>query len=230
VTGNGGGVQQSATLTLTVVAPIKYVQGYYATPQSPQTTVNVTFNAAQVQGDLNVVVVGWNDSTATVSAVTDSIGNTYTRAVGPTVQSGTASQAIYYAKNIAAAAAGANTVKVTFSVAAAYPDIRILEYSGVDPSNPVDVAAANSGNSATSSSGSATTTNATDLIFGANLVQTGTSGPGSGFTRRLLTSPDSDIAEDRTVTATGSYSATAPVSPSGQWIVQMVAFRTVVGK
>lgn len=28
------------------------------------------------------------------------------------------------------------------------------------------------------------------------------------------------------VAATGSYSATAPVSPASQWIMQMVAFRT----
>ena len=31
------------------------------------------------------------------------------------------------------------------------------------------------------------------------------------------------------VTALGSYSATAPVSPSGAWIMQMVAFRTQAG-
>ena len=204
---------------------IAYVQGNYATPQTPQTTVNVKFNAAQVGGDLNVVVVGWNDSTATVRAVVDTTGNAYTRAVGPTVISGVESQSIYYAKSIASAAAGANTVTVTFSTAAVAPDIRILEYSGADPANPVDVTAASSGNSTTSSSGSVTTTNATDLLFGANIVQTTTSGPGSGFTSRLLTSPDGDIAEDRMVTATGSYSATAPLS-SGQWIMQMVAFRT----
>ncbi len=205
---------------------ISYIQGNYATPQTPQTTVNVTYTAAQAAGDLNVVVVGWNDSTATVSTVRDSKGNVYARAVGPTVQSGLASQSIYYAKNIASAAAGSNIVTVTFSTAATYPDIRILEYSGADPNNPVDVTAANSGNSSTSSSGSATTTNATDLIFGANLVQTLTTGPGSGFSTRMLTQPDGDIAEDRMVTATGSYSATAPVNPSGAWIMQMVAFRT----
>ena len=67
---------------------INYVQGNYATPQTSQTTVNVTFTAAQAAGDLNVVALGWNDSVATVSAVTDSKGNVYTRAVGPTVQSG----------------------------------------------------------------------------------------------------------------------------------------------
>jgi len=208
---------------------IRYVQGSYATPQTPQTTVNVTFTAAQVAGDLNVVVVGWKDSTAIVNAVTDGSGNAYALAVGPTVQTGIASQSIYYAKNIAAAAAGANTVTVTFSSAAVYPDIRILEYNGADPNNPVDGTAANIGNSATSSSGSLTTTNASDLIFGANLVQTFTTGPGSGFTTELLTSPAGDIAEDQMVSATGSYIATASVSPSGQWIMQMVAFRAASG-
>ena len=186
--------------------------------------MNVTFTAAQIAGDLNVVVVGWNDSTATVSTVTDTSGNIYTRAVGPTVQAGLASQSIYYAKNIVAA--WGNIVTVTFSTVAAYPDIRILEYSGADPNNPVDVTAASSGNSATSNSGSATTTNAAGLLFGANLVQTSTAGPGSDFTSRLLTSPDGDIAEDQMVTAIGSYSATAPVGPSGPWIMQMVVFRT----
>ncbi len=204
---------------------ISYVQGNYSAPQTPEAAVKVTFTAAQVAGDLNVVAVGWNDSTATVSTVTDTIGNVYTRAVGPTVISGVESQSVYYAKNIAAAGAGANSVTVTFSTAAAYPDIRILEYSGADPGNPVDVTSASSGSSATSSSGSAATTNATDLIFGANLVQTATTGAGSGFTKRLLTAPDGDIAEDEMVTVTGSYSATAPLS-SGQWIMQMVAFRT----
>src|SRR5581483_5296266 len=202
---------------------ITYIQGNYATPQMPQTTVSVTFTAAQSAGDLNVVVVGWNNSTATVTGITDTKGNAYALAVGPTVQAPVASQSIYYAKNIVAAGAGANIVTVTFSGAATFPDIRILEYSGADPNNPVDVTAAASGNSATSNSGAATTNNATDLIFGANLVQSVTTGPGSGFTKRLLTSPDADIAEDRMVTAAGSYSATAALS-SGQWIMQMVAF------
>src|SRR5262249_2531146 len=98
VTGTGGGVQQSATVTLTVTAgatTISYVQGNYATPQAAQSTVSVTFTAAQVAGDLNVVTVGWNDSTAIVNTVTDAKGNIYTRAVGPTIVSGTLSQSIY---------------------------------------------------------------------------------------------------------------------------------------
>ena len=227
VTGTGGGIQQNTmvTLTVTAAATISYVQGNYANPDQSVTTVAVTFSAAQAAGDLNVVVVGWGDSTAAVKSITDNSGNTYTLAVGPTIISGELSQSIYYAKNIAAAAAGANTVTVTFSTAAAYPDIRILEYKGADPNNPVDVTAANTGNSATSNSGSATTTNPTDLIFGANVVGTYTSGPGSGFTQRLLTH-DGNIAEDLMVTTAGSYSATAPLTSSCPWIMQMVAFRT----
>ncbi len=229
ITGIGGGVQQNTVVTLTVtrtVSTITYVQGNYATPQSPQTTVSVVYSAAQNAGDLNVVSLGWNDSTATVTSVADSSGNQYTRAVGPTVVSGYCSQSIYYAKNIRAAGAGANTVTITFSTAAVAPDIRILEYNGADVNSPVDVTAANSGNSSSTSSGSATTTNPTDLIFGANLVLTTTGGPGSGFTSRMITQPDGDIAEDQMTSSAGSYSATAPLTSSGWWIMQMVAFRT----
>src|SRR6266568_1902123 len=187
--------------SLVAAATLNYVQGNSAVPQTPQTTVNVTFTAAQAAGDLNVVVVGWNDTTATVSSVADKSGNTYTLAVGPTAFTGVLSQSIYYAKNIKSAAAAANIVTVTFSPAAAYPDIRILEYNGADLNSPVDVTAANTGNSSTTNSGSATTTNATDLLLGASMV-----------------------------TATGSYSATtAALSPAGPWVMQMVAFRTPLG-
>lgn len=225
-----GAQKGSLTNGFTYSAPagptITYVQGNYATPQAAQTSVTVPFPNAQAAGDLNVVVVGWNDGTAMVDSVTDSIGNTYELAVGPTVIGGTASQSIYFAKNIGA---GANTITVAFSDAAAYPDIRILEYKGADQYSPVDAAAAGSGNSATGSSGSATTINATDLILGANLVLTATSGAGSGFAERLLTSPDGDITEDRMTLSAGTYSASAPLSSSGPWIMQMVAFRTSSG-
>src|SRR5438552_2757231 len=89
---------------LTFVVPlagqtISYVQGAYSTPQSAQASVKVTYTAAQKAGDLNVVVIGWNDSTAVVSTVSDVKGNLYTLAAGPTIQAGVASQSIYYAKN-----------------------------------------------------------------------------------------------------------------------------------
>src|SRR5262249_55604999 len=156
-------------------------------------------------GNLNVVVVGWNDTTAKVQTVVDSKGNPYALAVGPTIRSGFATQSIYYAKNIQSAAANANTVTVTFDRAAQYVDVRAAEYSGLDKTSPLDVTAAANGSSKSSSSGNVTTTNANDLLIGANIVSSLTSGPGTSFTRRIITSPDGDILEDRIVTATGSY-------------------------
>src|ERR1700759_2119992 len=135
-----------------------YVQSNSAVPQStpPATplTVTVPFSSVQKAGDLNVVIVGWADSTNVVSAVTDSLHNLYQLAIGPTILSGSLSQSIYYAKNIIA---GSNTVSVTFGASVAYPDIRILEYSGLDPSTPLDVAKGASSSSGTSSSSGAFT-------------------------------------------------------------------------
>src|SRR6266568_3236875 len=139
------------------------------------------------------------------------------------LQCGVATQAIYYAKNIASAAAGANTVTVTFNVAARFPDIRIAEYSGIDTVNPLDVSVGAQGSTTTSSSGSVATTNPNDLLIGANLVQSTSTAAGAGYTNRGIT-PDGDILEDRVVTATGSYSATAALDTVQQWIMQMVAF------
>lgn len=219
----------TATTNQSTASPIAFVQLAYATPQSAQLTVPVTFTSTQTSGNLNVVVVGWNDTTAAVSSVTDSIGNVYTLAVGPTANPGSLTQSIYYAKNIVGAAASANTVTVRFNVAAQYADIRILEYSGLDGVSPVDVTAAAIGTNAASNSGTATATNGNDLIFGANMVFTGNAGAGEGFTSRVITVPDGDIAEDRVVSAVGSYSASAPLTSSGPWVMQMVAFRGAVG-
>ena len=64
--------------------------------------------------------------------------------------------------------------------------------------------------------------------MGANYVTSHTTGAGAGYTSRVITDPDGSILEDRVVTATGSYSATAPLT-SGSWIMQMVAFRATAG-
>jgi len=205
-----------------VPAAISFVQVASATSQSPTATESVTYPAAQTLGDLNVVVVGWNDTTATVQSVTDSAGNNYSLAMGPT--SGTAlRQSIYYATDIAS---GSNTVTVTFSQAATYSDVRILVYQGV---TTLDVTAGASGSSAAARSGSAATANANELIFGANTVETENAAAGSGFTARIITSPDGDIAEDKVVTTAGSNSATATLTSSGPWVMQMATFSAVSG-
>jgi Pectate lyase superfamily protein/Carbohydrate binding module (family 6) len=215
----------SFVAVLSTPTPVKYIQSAYATPQTQQQTVPVSYLAAQTAGNLNVVIVGWNDTASVVSSVKDSKGNVYQLAVGPTLLAGYLSQSIYYCPNILAATAGANAVTVAFNRPANYADIRILEYSGISQATPVDGFAAAVGNSTTSSSGVLATTSATDLLIGANMVLTGTLGAGTGFAQRLLTS-DGDIVEDSVVTSVGSYSASAALSPpSAGWDMQIVAFR-----
>ena len=204
--------------TVAVAAPIAFVQVASATPQSATQTVAVTYPKAQTSGDLNVVVVGWNDTTSNVQSVTDSLGNVYTLAAG-TVSGTGIRQSIYYAKGVKA---GTNKVTVVFSQAATYPDIRILEYSGV---GTLDKTAGTSGSGSTAGSGSVTTTAAKELIFSANTVSTGNKSAGSGFTSRVITSPDSDLAQDGIVSALGSYSPTAPLSASGYWVMQTATFK-----
>ena len=162
---------------------------------------------------------------ALVSGRSSTVAATPTRSrSAQLVVSGALSQSIYYAKNIRSAPARSNVVSVAFSNSPTSPDIRILEYSGADANNPLDGVAGNTGNGAFSSAGTVFA-GASDLIFGANTVRTLTAGPGAGFTSRILTSIGGDIAEDETVNASGAYSASAPLTSAGPWVMQMVAFR-----
>ena len=202
---------------------IVFVQVNAATPQSATSSVTVPFKLAQTKGNLDVVVVGWNDTSATIQSVTDNLGNQYVLAAGPVKGTGL-TQSIYYAQNILG---GTNSVIVTFSKPASFPDVRVLEYSGADTNTPLDVTASASGNSASANSGSAATTAANELVLGAETVSTGTLSAGANFTPRIITSPDSDLAEDRSVTTTGAYNATALLISSGPWVMQMVTFKAI---
>jgi hypothetical protein len=130
------------------------------------------FDAPQASGDLNVAIIGWGDDTTTVTGITDTNGNPYTIAAPMATETGSVSpplrEAIYYAKNIVG---GANTLTAHFDSAPAYPDLRLLEYRGIDPSAPFDVTSSASGTGAgtTVSSGSARTRAPNELIVGAGI-------------------------------------------------------------
>ncbi len=213
----------NATTTNTAPPPATpaFVQVNSATPQSAQTTVTVPYSQAQTGGNTNIVAISWYSTSATITSVTDNKGNTYQLAA-PLTHSSSMYQAIYYAKNINPAAAGSAIVSVTFSTAVQYPDIRVLEYSGIDTVNPVDATSSATG-SGNVTSGNITTTKPTELLFGAGATSGLFTAPGTGYTQRIITNPDGDIAEDRVVTSVGTYSATA--TQSGDEVMQIVAFK-----
>ena len=225
---NLSGYSNTASATTSAgggAAGIAYKQSNAAVPSTPQTTVSVPFSSAQTAGNLNVVVVGWRNSTSAVTSVTDTRGNSYTRAIGPTVSAGNATQSIYYAKNIAASSAATNAVAVTFNGAVPFADVRVGEYAGVDTTNPVDVVVGASGSSATANSGLATTTNASDLLIAANYSGAAATAAGANYTSRIITNPNGDILQDRVVTGTGSFAAAVPLASSSYWVMQTVAFK-----
>jgi len=224
----GGTTSNGSNFTVGFAPPIAFVQASSnqnvdAPLPTSQNFITVPFKGAQTTGNMNVVVVGWRNSTATVASVTDTVGNVYTLAAG-TVVSGTASLAIYYAADILPSPPNTNVVSVAFNGLATTGDVRIAEYSGLDPTNPLDVAVAGQGSNNISGSNSISTTNANDLLIGANEVTTNSTAAGSGYTSRGI-SINGGILEDQIVSATGSYSATATLSGASSWIMQMVAFK-----
>jgi hypothetical protein len=219
--GSPGGEQVGETTS--ALGGIAFVQVASSTPQSSLSVVSTTYGYAQSAGNTNIVPVCWDGTTSSVTGVSDTSGNVYAVAAPVVGLSGTASCTMYYAANIRAAAAGANVVKVTFSASVLDPDVRIAEYSGLS-TTPLDVSAGATGNGYTASSGTAMTTAAGDLIVGSDYLQTGTDGPGPGFTSRIITEPDSDILEDEVAGAAGAYAASAPIY-GGWWVMQMAAFK-----
>jgi hypothetical protein len=198
----------------------KFVQQNYATPQSPQSQVSASYSGAQAAAHANIVAVGWNDQTSSLTNVSDSAGNSYQVAIA-TFRGAGMSQAIYLAPKIKA---GVNTVTVQFDQPANYVDLRITEYSGLASTNFFAGAVSASGTGSTADSGPLGLSATNELLFAAGMTATSFSGPGAGFTQRVITSPDGDIVEDQVAASLGPFNASAPLG-SGQWLMQMAAFQ-----
>ncbi|MET0165172.1 MAG: PQQ-dependent sugar dehydrogenase [Vicinamibacterales bacterium] len=182
------------------------------------TTNSLTFANANQAGDLIAVFVIWNNTGSV--AISDSRGNTFTAATPRTTWGQNWSAQTFYASGIAS---GTNTVTATFATPiSGWGTLYLHEYSGLDQVSPVDVTASAIGTGASMSSGSASTSNANDLIFGAGASDSKVNAAGTGFTTR--STAFGNRIEDRSVSAAGSYSATARHN-GNRWVMQMVAFK-----
>jgi chitodextrinase len=213
-------------------AQIAHVQSTSAGALMNEATISAEF-FAQTAGNLNVVMISASEPFPFVESVTDSRGNVYQLAVAPTSLPGLGGHAIYYAKNIAASPPPfANTVTVVLDGNVPYLEIRIAEYSGIDPSNPLAGGVGATGNSATSDSGPLAVGTANVLLVAGSIVGTSVAGPGAGYTQRAINNSFlgvSHMLQDRIVTTTGSYNATASHSSAAPWVMQLAAFRAASG-
>jgi Bacterial Ig domain len=228
-----------ATYTITPSKPVQpgtitFRQQNYSIAQTNQSTAVTEYSKPQTEGSTNLVAIGWRSAAGTTLSVTDSAGNKYDPAVQLVQPQGNLSQVVYYAKNIAATP-GRNKVTVTFNGPRLGIDVRIAEYTGLDPNNPVDAWSSNSGSSNHATSGPVTTKTSNTLLvaFG---ISSGVMGKAEDpFITRVVTQPKmgglantgTGILADRTVNSVNNYEATAPMRGGGMWLMQLVALRGV---
>jgi len=219
----------SAT-TKSVTAKPAMVQTAASMNDGTATTITQAFSSANTASNLIAVVTSWGTGTASPT-VTDTAGNSYTLATTAYSSTGDQSLAIYYAKNIKS---GANSVTVNFGGSHAWRRILVLEYSGLDPANPVDVSNLNrsstTGGTDSGTSGTITTTANGDLILGAveNYSANGSVVAGTGFTLRNYLNYNGVVetaVEDQVQTAAGSVAATFTFTKTDSYIAEVVAFR-----
>jgi uncharacterized protein (TIGR03437 family) len=197
------------------MSPISFVQEAANSASNAQ-TFSVPFKSKTTAGDLILVGIDF-ESNATPSAVTDSQGNTYTQIGTQLASPGGTYSRVYYANNVQG---GSDTVTIQFSANSSFLDVYLTEYSGVDPTNPIDAQAGTSGASGEASSGTATTTATGDVIY-VYCVGDWACTAGSGFTARSTL--DENLIEDMPVGNPGPYAAAA-IATNG-WTMQMVALK-----
>jgi hypothetical protein len=183
-------------------------------------TVRSALDSPTASGNLIVAYVVW-DNAGTVS-VSDSQGNAYRTAGGRTRwdAGGGYSAQLFYAEDVKG---GATTVRARFGRSTtAFGILYVQEYSGVARTAALDGARAAKGVGTAMDSGAVTTTNAHDLLVGAGASVGAVTSGGPGYTVR--STAYGNLVEDRVVTSSGSYSATA-THTGGNWVMQVAAFK-----
>ena len=186
--------------------------------QTSGASVAIAF-PAQAAGDLNVVAVMWGDTTASVSSVTDNKGNAYALAVGPTKGTGLTSS-IYYAKNISR--------RQHYGDGDVQPKrgLSQCECSGIQRAGHCESAGRECGGERKRDDGE-------QRIGDDEVGQRVDCGSGQPEQRiqvcgEWIQQPANQrirgISEDKIVSSTGSYNATATLT-SGSWVMQMATFR-----
>lgn len=176
----------------------------------------------------NTIIVSVSSYTATkqtVSSITDTAGNTYTRCGNREAGDASHDQEVWVAANILGNAS--NVVTVTFSGSAAWRYVIAAQYSGLATSSPYDVGSALiiTASGTTHTTNTAVTTVANELCFGWFVTWDNpyTYSATCPYTLRW-TQSDSHIV-DRIVSRTGTYSITAKTASANRQACFMRTFR-----
>jgi hypothetical protein len=185
------------------------------------TSATVAFATDVQKGHTLIVALDFGTaSAATVTKVTDTLGDTYDLVLGP-YEGGGVWQYIYYAIS---GATGPDAVTVTIS-ASAEVEVYLHEYSGLAQVGTVDTGASDSTSGVSDADGGVVvgpivTHASNELVFVfATCANSCVAGPGF-LTRSTF---DGNLTEDRIAVAPASYKGVATAIDGG-WAASMLAF------
>jgi len=172
----------------------------------------------------NAIIVGVSNYTSiqrTVSSISDTAGNTYVRCGNRYQPDSYFTSEVWAAYNTTANAN--NVITVTYSGGATYRAMVAHQVSGIATSSAFDKQAASTGSPSSASVGPTdTTTQGAEYIFAFFMVSDSMTGTaGTNYTERV--DADQIYSEDRVVTSTGAYSASATFSTSGDAYWAMIS-------
>jgi type II secretory pathway pseudopilin PulG len=195
---------------------ISFVQSDFNAVSSP-----VVLPSSVTDGNLIVVGIMVNNQNISANEITDNYGNTYTEVIEEI--NGLNHIAIFYAKNVVG---GPN---FTVSSIINNRTLTVHEYSGVDPTDPLDQFTSGIGNSRNLNSGNITTAIDGELYFGVGFGgRNGNSWTaGTNYTiREQVTTPlNSRIATEDKFGPAQTTAATFSTSQSNPWAAAIATFK-----
>jgi hypothetical protein len=206
----------------------------YNPPRGNVLTLN--FEHPTVTGNIIILSLGWGDQSVSVGSVSDTQGNAYVTAIGPTnwCPHNQYREQLLYAPNIRG---GINSITVTLTGnPKIWFEVRAYEYNGIIPNSPLDVTAVGVGSSTTAdyalSTGSAITNYSNELVFEfgqtANVDYATLPQPGLGFALVTNAADGGYFAGEAAQSTPGSVQADGTRSSTigDDWMLYLATFRT----
>lgn len=218
-----GSIKGTANLNVTTAHGGRPVQ--WSSGDGGGTNVETVYETnAATNGNMMLILCHWNNQ-AVSATVHDQMGNTYIPIFPATFSGPSDAFQVWYAKDIKGGVP--LTVTINFSGnTTSFSVLDIIEYAGLDPSNPLDAIASATGNSSVQNSGNAVSTASGSETAIGLFGYGGYALPytaGSGYTMRGYDA--STMLEDKQVSAPGTYSATASSNLSSYWAAFLMTFR-----
>lgn len=202
------------------------------TTGSTSTTSTSAFASANTAGNAIIVAIANDGSSGSVTSVTDTAGNTYTRAIEEPSSGDTVSCEIWYCLNVKAQASNVVTANQGFNDGVIWAQ----EWSGLATSSGLDQTKGAKGTATAASTGaSSTTMQASELVFVAGELDVSGSNSlsvGSGYSNFNSASSGTVIGaiESKVVSATGAQTGAMTSSASGvTWRLALATFKAASG-